>query len=127
MAAQLRRPRPRMAGRILCQVGEERAEDGLERWHRERNQRRCDLCVLNAEHGVVGPAAVGGPLAHCDEPDAHGGDDDYAALWPQAGDGLAVEDEKEDLGEIGGEEEGCGDEDAHMEDCGADAEPVIEG
>lgn len=56
----------------FCQVGEDVSEDGLQGGNGEGDECSCDFGVLDAEHGVVGPASVGGPLAFYDEPDADG-------------------------------------------------------
>lgn len=59
-------------------MGEKTSEDGFQGGDGEGDHCSCDLGVFNAQHWVVGPAAVGVPLALDDEPDADGGDDDDA-------------------------------------------------
>lgn len=55
-----------MAGRVLRERGEDVAEDGFQGGHGERDQRPGYFGVFDTQHGVVGPAAVGVPLADDD-------------------------------------------------------------
>lgn len=65
-----------MAGGVLGQVAEDVSEDGLESGNGEGDQGTGDFGVFDAQHGVVGPAAVVCPLPDDDEPDADGRNDD---------------------------------------------------
>lgn len=52
-----------MAGGVLGQVAEDVPENGLQGGDGEGDQGARDLGVFDAQHGVVGPAAVGSPLS----------------------------------------------------------------
>ncbi len=65
-----------MAGGVLGQVAEDVSEDGLESGDGEGDQGAGDFGIFDAQHGIVGPAAVIRPLSDDYEPDADGRDDD---------------------------------------------------
>lgn len=75
-----REARATVAGCILgqAQVAEDIAEERLQRRHGESDQSCGDFGILNTQHGIVGPATIGGPLALNDEPDANRRNDDDA-------------------------------------------------
>ena len=65
-----------MAGGVLGQVAEDVSDDGLESGDGEGDQGAGYFGVFDAQHGIVGPAAVIRPLSDDYEPHADGRDDD---------------------------------------------------
>lgn len=55
-----------MAGSILGERIKNVPEDGFQCWHGKGDQSSGDFGVLDAEHGIIGPAAVGVPLTDDD-------------------------------------------------------------
>ena len=47
----------------------------LQSRNRQRDQGACNLGILDAHHGIVGPTTVISPLAHCDKVNPDGGND----------------------------------------------------
>lgn len=60
-------------------LGEAGTEKGFQSGYRESNESATNFCVLDGEHGIVEPGAVGKPLAFGDEVQTDDGDDDDTA------------------------------------------------
>ena len=56
-------------------MGEKTSKERFKRGDSKSDQGSCYFGILDTHHRVVSPAAVGGPLAFCDEPDSDTGND----------------------------------------------------